>query len=85
MQLGALGGAQKCPFLRSQHSRCHGNNDCLFEAWCLIFIQKRSLAIQRSDFMNVETQFLYPFLNALRKISRAIFFEHIALTESSLF
>ena len=31
--------------------------------------------------MNVETQFLYPFLNALRKISRAIFFEHIALTD----
>ena len=43
------------------------------------------LAIQRSVFKNVETQLLYPFLNALRKISRAIFFEHNALTESSLF
>ena len=25
-----------------QHSCCHGNNGCLFEAWGLIFIQKRS-------------------------------------------
>ena len=36
-------------------------------------------------FKNVETQLLYPFLNALHKISRAIFFDHNALTESSLF
>ena len=35
------GGCTKIPFLRSQHSRCHGNNGCLFEAWGLIFIQKR--------------------------------------------
>ena len=33
----------------------------------------------------METQLLYPFLNALHKISRAIFFDHNALTESSLF
>ena len=33
------GHAQKCPFKRLQHSCCHGNNDCLFEAWGLIFIQ----------------------------------------------
>ena len=33
--------AQKRPFKRSQHSCCHGNDGCLFEAEGLIFIQKR--------------------------------------------
>ena len=35
------GDAQKCSLWRSQHSCCHGNNDCLFEAWSLIVIQNR--------------------------------------------
>ena len=55
------GGAQKCPFQRLQHSCCHGNNGCFFEAWGLIFIQKRRKK-------RVKFSFLYLRLNTILQI-----------------
>ena len=40
-QLGTQGGCTKKAFLKVAAVLCHGNNGCLFEAWGLIFIQKR--------------------------------------------
>ena len=48
------GDAQKCPFSRSQHSFCHTNNGCLFEAWGLIFIQKRRKKRAKCLFLYLE-------------------------------
>ena len=42
MQLGTQGGCTKMPFLKvAALLFSHGNNGCLFEAWGLIFMQKR--------------------------------------------
>ena len=55
------GGAQKCPFKRLQHSCFHGNNGCFFEAWGLIFIQKRRKK-------RMKCLFLYLRLNTILQI-----------------
>ena len=55
------GGAQKCPFKRLQHSCFHGNNGCFFEAWGLIFIQKRRKK-------RMKCLFLYLRLNPILQI-----------------
>ena len=51
MQLGTLGECTKCPLQRLQHSCCHGNNGSLFEAWGLIFRQKRRKKIVKCLFI----------------------------------
>ena len=50
-----------CMQLGTLHSCCHGNNDCLFKAWGLIFIQKRRKK-------RVNCLFLYLKLNTTLKI-----------------
>ena len=61
MQLGTQVGCTKMPFLKVAVLCCYGNNGCLFEAWGLIFIQKRRKK-------RVKCLFLYLKLNTILQI-----------------
>ena len=53
----------KMPFKRSQHSCCHGNNGCLFEAWGLFSYKNvaKKFSVDKLRFILLDSQCLRAF------------------------
>ena len=70
MQLGTQGGCIKMRFLEVAALCCYGNNGCFYEAWGLIFIQKRCKK-------RVKCLFLYLKLNTTLQIGTSTIHSNI--------